>query len=114
MQIPYKVMRTESGKKQHVRLKENKKVTKKIDAPVIAYGAELIKDKEGELSCSVDGSHVDEWASMAASQRKRRVREKKLSEEKNHSSVEVGPLEDGGDGGDGGDVMCSAGDTGNE
>jgi hypothetical protein len=33
-------MRTESGKKQRVRLKENKKATKKIDAPVIAFGAE--------------------------------------------------------------------------
>jgi hypothetical protein len=57
-------------------LKENKKATKKIDAPVIAFGAELTKDKEGELSWSVDGPRVDKWASMAAAQRKRRVREK--------------------------------------
>ena len=62
-----------AGKKQRGRLKENKKATKKIDAPVIAFGAELIKDKEGELSWSVDGTRVDEWASMAAAQRKRRV-----------------------------------------
>ena len=59
-----------AGKKQRGRLKENKKATKKIDAPVIAFGAELIKDKEGELSWSVDGTRV---ASMAAAQRKRRV-----------------------------------------
>jgi hypothetical protein len=85
-------MRTESGKKQHVRLKQNKKATKKIDAPVIAFGAELIKDKEGELSCSVDGSHVDEWASMAAAQTKRRVREKKLSEEKITHLLKLGHL----------------------
>ena len=85
MRIQYKVMRTESVKKQRVRLKENKKATKKIDAPVIAFGEELIKDKEGELSCSVNGSRVDEWASMVAAHRKRRVREKKQSQEKNHS-----------------------------
>ncbi len=76
-------MRTESGKKQRVRLKENKKVTKKIDAPVIAFGAEVIKDKEDERSWSVGGTRVDERASMAAAQTKRRVREKeKQSEEK--------------------------------
>ncbi len=69
-------MRTESGKKQRVRLKENKKATKKIDVPVFAFGAELTKDKEGELSWSVDGTRVGEWASMAAAQRKRRVRDK--------------------------------------
>ena len=83
-------MRTESGKKQCVRLKENKEATKKIDAPVcgtppkgVAFGAELTKDKECELSWSVDETSVDAWASMAAAQRKRRVREKeKQSEEK--------------------------------
>ena len=74
-------MRTESGKKQRVRLKENKKATKKIDAPVIAFGAELIKDKEGELSWSVGGTGVDEWESMAAAQTKRSVREKEKQSE---------------------------------
>jgi membrane protein involved in colicin uptake len=83
IRIQYKVMRTQSGKKQRVRLKENKKATKKIDAPVIAFGAEEIKDKESERSSSVDGTRVDEWASKAAAQTKRRVREKeKQSEEK--------------------------------
>jgi sRNA-binding protein len=64
-------------------LKENKKATKKIDAPVIAFGAELTKDKEGELSWSVDRPRVDEWASMAAAQRKRRCsRERKTKRRK--------------------------------
>ena len=75
-------MRTESEKNQRVRrLKENKKATKKIDAPVIAFGAELIKDKEGELWWSVGGARVDEWESMAAAQTKRRVREKEKQSE---------------------------------
>ena len=71
-------------------MKENKKAKKKIDAPVIAFGAELIKDKEGELSWIVDGTSVDAWASMSAAQRKRRVREKEKQNEEKKTSHPLG------------------------
>ena len=76
---------------QRVRLKENKKATKKIDAPVIAFGAELTKDKEGELSChprstrgrvGIDGCSAEKAACSREINKKRRKQK--------HSPVELG------------------------
>jgi hypothetical protein len=67
-------------------LKENKKATKKIDAPVIAFGAELIKDKEGELSWSVDGTRV------ASGHRWLQRRESGVFERKKNEAKKTKPL----------------------